>query len=243
MTIVAPQTFEAILSEKREEVPGVITMRLTPVDGRKLSFAPGQFAMLCFPEEADPQRKCRAYSISSAPQVTDYIEITIKIVKEWTTRMTSTPVGTKLQVKMPFGRFVLDPACKDHVFIAGGVGITPFAAMSSHLAATKPDGVKATLFYSAKTPATLIFRKKFEDIARQWPGLKLAFTITDKEYAGTDWNGHRGRLDAEFIKATLGGIEGKKFYLCGSAAMMGGIEETLEAAGVAKENIHTEKFG
>ncbi len=243
MTIVAPQTFDAILAEKREEVPGVITMRLKPVDNRKLSFSPGQFAMLCFPDEADPQRKCRAYSISSAPQVTEYIELTIKVVKEWTTRMTSTPVGAKLQVKMPFGRFVLDPACKDHVFIAGGVGITPFASMSSDLSATKPEGVKATLFYSAKTPATLIFRKRFEDTAKEWPGLKLAFTITDKEYAGADWSGHRGRLDAEFIKETLGGVEGKKFYLCGSAQMMGGIEDILASAGVAKENIHTEKFG
>jgi len=243
MTAVVPQTFDAILEQKREEVPGVITMRLAPVDGRKLSFAPGQFAMLCFPEEPDPQRKCRAYSISSPPQVTDYIELTIKVVKEWTTRMTSTPVGTKLQVKMPFGRFVMDDRCRDHVFIAGGVGITPFAAMTSHLASTKPEGVRAKLFYSAKTPATLIFRKRFEDTAREWPGLSLAFTITDKEYSGTDWDGHRGRLDAEFIKSTLESIEGKKFYLCGSAQMMGGIEEMLESMGVAKENIHTEKFG
>ncbi len=243
MTIAVPQTFDAVLSEKREEVPGVVTMRLAPVDGRKLSFLPGQFAMLCFPDEPDPQRKCRAYSISSSPQVTDYIEVTIKIVKEWTSRMTSTAVGTKLQVKMPFGRFVLDPTCRDHVFIAGGVGITPFAAMSSFLAATKPEAVRATLFYSAKTPATLIFRERFEKTAREWPELNLAFTITDKEYSGADWPGHRGRLDAEFIKATLGNIAGKKFYLCGSGQMMAGIEEILESMGVAKENIHTEKFG
>ncbi|MFA5246327.1 MAG: FAD-binding oxidoreductase [Candidatus Micrarchaeia archaeon] len=243
MTIVVPQTFDAKLVEKREEVPGVITMRLAPVDGRKLSFTPGQFAMLCFPEEADPARKCRAYSVSSSPQITEYVEVTIKVVKEWTTRMTTTPVGTTLQVKLPFGRFVMDEACADYVFIAGGVGITPFASMSEYLAAAKPSGKKAMLFYSAKTPATLIFREKFEKLSQEWPGLKLAFTITDKEYAGTDWNGHRGRLDAEFIKAQLGSIEGKKFYLCGSAQMMVGIEEILEAIGVAKENIHTEKFG
>jgi ferredoxin-NADP reductase len=157
--------------------------------------------------------------------------------------MTSTPVGARLQVKMPFGRFVLDPSCKDHVFIAGGVGITPFAAMASHLAATRPQGVRATLFYSAKTPATLIFRERFEKLAGEWQGLRLAFTITDKEYKGADWAGHRGRLDADFIKSALGAIEGKKFYLCGSAEMMGGIEAILEGMGVNKASIHTEKFG
>jgi glycine betaine catabolism B len=237
-----PQTFDAQIIEKREEVPGVVTLRLKPLDSRKIQFSAGQFAMVCFIDEPDPQRKCRAYSVSSSPSQQDWVELTIKIVKEWTTRMTSMSVGSKVQVKVPFGHFVLDESCEHHVFIAGGVGITPFASMAAYLSEQKSPK-KATLFYSAKTPQMLIFRERFSKIAREWPNLTLAWTITDKEYNGADWTGHRGRLDGEYIKSQLGGIEGKTFYLCGSQDMMNGIEAVLLSINVPKERIRSEKFG
>lgn len=237
-----PEVFDAKITEKLEPAPGVVTLRLVACDGRKFVFKQGQFAMLCFKDEPDPTRKCRAYSVSSSANAQDHLDLTIKIVKEWTTRMTSMPVGSTVQLKFPFGHFTLDDADDEVIFLAGGVGVTPFMGMVRYLSENNSPK-KAALFYSAHTAKGIVFREELERIASQWPNLKLVLSVSGNEPDDDAWNGRRGRISADSLKTELGGeYLRKKYYICGPKAMAQALQAILDELGVPKENIRTEAF-
>ncbi len=237
-----PETFDAIIAGKTEEVPDVFTLRLKAADGRKFNFNAGQFAMLCFKDEPDPKLRCRAYSVSSSQNQRDCIDLTIKRYREWTTRMTSLPVGSVVELKFPFGKFCLDGSQDDIVFIAGGVGVTPFMGMVRFLAETK-SARKARLLYSCRTSWSIIFKKEFDRIAREWPNLKLVYTISDEDREDNEWTGRRGFIDKAFLQNELGDVSGKVFYVCGPNPMIKAVGEALTGLGAGRDRILTENFG
>ena len=237
-----PETFDALIAENIEEVPGVYTLRLKAADGRKFNFNAGQFAMLCFKDEPDPKLRCRAYSVSSSQNQHDYIDLTIKRYHEWTTRATSLPVGSVVELKFPFGKFCLDDPQDEIVFIAGGVGVTPFMGMIRYLAETKSTR-KARLLYSCRTSWTIIFKKELDLIAQDWSNLKLVFTISDEDHQDSGWTGLRGFIDKTFLQNEIGDCSGKVFYVCGPNGMIRAVDEALTGLGVARDKIRTENFG
>lgn len=239
-----PETFGARIVQKREEAPGVITLRLQAVDGRQFNFRAGQFAMLCFKDEPDPKLRCRAYSVTSSPNSKDCIELTIKVVKEWTARMTSMPVGSEVELKFPFGKFCLGENEDEEVaLIAGGVGVTPFTGMLRWLSEDNSKR-KVHLFYSSHFESGLVFRRQLEEIAARWPGLDLVLSVSGDSKENPDWKGRWGRLTPELIKETLGvGTAKTKFYLCGPNAMIQTMTAALDSMGVQRENVHLENFG
>ena len=238
-----PEIFDAKIIAKESPAPGIVTLRLAPVDGRKLEFLQGQFAMLCFPDEPDPKLKCRAYSVSSSATQTDHIDLTIKVVKEWTTRMTSMPVGSVIQLKFPFGHFTLENNDDPVAFIAGGIGVTPFVGMLRWIAASGSKK-KAYLFYSAHTQSGLAFKQDLEKLAASCPSIKLCLSVSGSPEEEPGWTGPRGRISSDLMRCNIPDDTSKmKAYICGPNAMIPAMQDALAKAGFAKENIKLESFG
>ena len=134
------------VSRKVTEAAGVCSFYLTPHDGKPLPlFRPGQFLTFRIRIAGQEQRRC--YSLSSAPDSSSY-RITIKRVPapgdqpELPAGVVSNHFhdqvheGDLLDVEAPRGSFTLER--KDRlplVFLAGGVGVTPFISMVSAMAA------------------------------------------------------------------------------------------------------------
>ena len=228
----APVSVLAVL----EESPTVRTFRLVRPAG--FTFQAGQF--LTVRVQVDGQSHARCYSISSAPEATGYMEISVKRqgLVSGMLHATVRP-GSQLFVKPPAGRFVY-PADDDRpvVLVAGGVGITPLASMLRHAVAADP-GRPVTLLYSARSEGELAFWDEISWIVRRHAHVRAIATITD---GGPAWRGRCGRLDEALITEYVPQAAHSVFLMCGPVEMVRAIGDTLRARGVPESQIRSEVF-
>ncbi len=123
------------------------------------------------------------------------------------------------------------------MFIAGGVGITPFLSMLD-FAIEKSLPYKITLLYSNRDPRSAVFLEKLQKLGERLPGFELVATMTQDRA----WNGERGRIDMSFIKKYTPDYSGRNLMICGSPAMTNAIFGELIEAGIEPWRVRTEEF-
>lgn len=159
------------------------------------------------------------------------IMIAVKSEGEYTNEIKNIKVGSKLLIEGPFGMFsyAFHPL-KNQIWIAGGIGITPFVGMAQSL---KPeDGINVHLFYSVKEESEAIYTDVFKRLAKTNPSFKYTLHISDKS----------GRIDAHIIKKTLGGIAKQSVFICGPSRMMKSLREQFVKEGIKSQKIYSEEF-
>jgi ferredoxin-NADP reductase len=123
------------------------------------------------------------------------------------------------------------------VFIAGGIGITPFRSILGELFA-RGDRRPMTLLYSSSTPR-IAFRPFFDDLASQWPELRVVYTVTRPS---SGWLGQTGRIDARLIREHVAEPRDATFYVCGPTPLVDAIRSTLPEIGVDTRHLVSEGF-
>ena len=120
-------------------------------------FLPGQFLPLTV-DDFDPAGfwpESRVFSIASAPADRERIRICYSVKGRYTQKMERVlAVGGEAWIKLPYGDFVIHPAC-EIVLFAGGTGISAFAAFVEML--TQQLIQPVTLVYGARSPELLLF--------------------------------------------------------------------------------------
>jgi ferredoxin-NADP reductase len=201
-----------------------------------LDFAPGQYVDLRFPGE----ERYHAFSFAGSPARKDEVELVIKLEKEFTTRLFSSPLGTRLEALAPLGRFMANPR-GDVVMIAGGVGVTPFLSMVRWARDANLQDRHYWLFYSCRTRADIFHAEELRALPAQNPNIHVVLTVTRETPPG--WDGELGHIDRAMLLKHLGSLEGKSFYSCGPARLTEEMVAMLQEAGVPKEMIFTESWG
>jgi ferredoxin-NADP reductase len=135
---------------------------------------------------------------------------------------------------------VLHPEERDFVFIAGGIGITPFMSMIRHMVA---EGSQAPvlLLFANKTEEDIVFQQELEQLRREGRlPLEIVY-ILERPPAG--WGGETGLITRRLIERHAGSRpSGKAFYVCGPPAMMDAVIPTLRRMGVPRRSLHSERF-
>jgi len=107
-------------------------------EGHPIRHRAGQFAFFTF--NASGLAETHPFSISSAPRADGSIRISVAKLGDYTTRLgRGIEVGTTVQVQGPYGRFFPSRSKKSQVWIAGGIGITPFLAWLEALDTVGPS--------------------------------------------------------------------------------------------------------
>ena len=230
------------VAEVTRETHNVWTLKMTPPEGTaRFAFLPGQFQFITFYSMLSRAEE-HPFTLSSSPSEAGVHTATIKESGDFTSTIGSVRPGDCVGIQAPFGRFsyVLHPAERDLVFIAGGIGITPFMSMLRHMRDTAAD-VSVTLLYVNRGERNIVFRDELETIrAGRRPRLTLVHVLSD---APREWAGERGRIDLEKIRRHVGDLTaGKVFYLCGPQAMMSDLIAALIRAGVRSSNVRAERF-
>lgn len=142
--------------------------------------------------------------------------------------------GQTLEMLGPLGKMTHDTALSA-VFIAGGVGITPFHSMI--LAGLQDDAAAPmTLLYSNRSRASAVFLPLFEELAStRGDRFQLHFLLTGAEPSGR-------RIDRQFIREHVADLGAVLFYLCGPQRMVEEVRELLQTEAVAAERIRSEVF-
>ena len=133
------------VSEVREIAPGLTEITMVPL-GRNLNFKPGQFAM--FAIEAKDGWHRHPFTIASAPSESA-VRITVKALGDWTGGIHELlRPGMPAVLGGPHGRFNHQKGGARQVWIAGGVGVTPFLSWLRGLAEHPVRG-KVDFYYAA----------------------------------------------------------------------------------------------
>jgi vanillate O-demethylase ferredoxin subunit len=145
---------QVMISEIADEVPAVVSLRLERSNGQPMSpFSPGSHVELQIPNGSR-----RSYSICSDPADLSYY--LLGILRDPKSRGGSAYIhesleaGDVLLMSEPNGSFQLANDAARHVFIAGGIGITPFLPMLRQL---RRDGADFTIHYLAKDRESACF--------------------------------------------------------------------------------------
>ncbi len=232
---------ELVVSDVRDEGPGVKTFRLCHPTQAKLpfSFLPGQFLTVTLDQSHERLQRC--YTIASSPSDEKFCEITVKRDGA-ASRFLHEQVrsGARLGVMGPMGRFTFDGRGDNAVvMIAGGIGVTPFMSKIRYLAAQDWPG-QIDLIYSAKTAPDIVFASELAALQHTYPRLRIHITLTAPDEA---WRGARGRISAPWLQAVTPDIVDRPARLCGPIAMAASLRLMLHKLGIPDSRIVTEAFG
>jgi ferredoxin-NADP reductase len=149
--------------------------------------------------------------------------------------------GEEIVASQLAGEFVLPTDKRTKlVFMAGGIGITPFRSMIRHLLDHDEKRPIAVL-YSNRTASEIAYTDVLEE-ARRRLGIETVYTLTDANGVPPDWQGGTGRVDGEMIAKTVPDYGERTFYLSGPRSLVVGFEEVLGNIGVPKSRIKTDFF-
>ena len=206
------------------------------------NFKPGQYVMLSFYDSAGRFFINHPFSIASSPTQTGFIVFGIKVFGKFTQSLQGLKIGNRVDILGPFGTFVFDEnKYQEAVFIAGGIGITPFIS-SAYYAADKKLNNKITLLYSARTVKDALFYEDIKKLTSANPSFKAKIKIT-QETVTTDLGlCENGYITKETITENIDSVIGKDFFLCGPSPFMKVMEDNLLSLGVSPKNIHQEAF-
>lgn len=212
----------------RSIAPDLVELELRPL-GRRFAFVPGQFAMI-FLEGKDGWHR-HPFTIASAPDE-DNVRVTVKALGDFTSNL-----GRLVEPGMPaviggaHGRFNHRRGTDHQLWVAAGVGITPFLSWLRS-ADDGPLAERVDFFYSAKGPAP--FSDELRAIAARDARLNLNIVDTGVE----------GHLTPERVLAAVddGEVRGLSVFMCGPTAMLSTFETELRKAGVRSAHIHREHF-
>jgi predicted ferric reductase len=226
--------------EVNSEAPRVWTLTLQAHEHRRFRFAPGQFQFVRL-HGADVAAEEHPFSIASSPAASGRISLTIRESGDFTAGIGRIRPGDRATVHGPFGRFshTLHAGERRLVFVAAGVGITPFMSMLRYMRDHR-EARPVLLVHASRRAADLIFRDELRAIeARGLPALRIIHVLSDPP---ASWPGESGRLDADRLARLCGGVEGDAFYLCCPPPMTAALIRGLRRMGVSLRHIHTDQF-
>lgn len=204
----------------------VVELHMKP-QNKVVGQLPGQFAFVKL--DADGVLgESHPFTISADPHSQE-LRFSIKQLGDYTQALTSVRVGQKVKIDAPYGSFSNQIIKARHqIWVAGGIGVTPFLAMAAALDNTQ----KVELFYSVKTKEEAVYADELQARAKQNSNLTLYIVDSSKD----------GLLTADGILSKVQTGADIAFLICGPPAMMKALRSQLRAAGVHNKQIHTEEF-
>ncbi len=216
--------YEVVKTERNLDV---ITVTAKPVR-RKMEYRPGQFAYVAF-DNPSVGREQHPFTIASSPQE-DTLRFSIKMLGDYTVRLSRLREGDRMFLKGPHGsfgnRFIAGN--QPLVWVAGGIGITPFLSMlrGAH------NGMPVRLYYCYGTKEEGIFSSELKRLASRHANVKIV-----------DWvSRDKGRFSVSRISNDLADLQGYAVQLCGPPPMMDSLRKQFAQIGVPEEKILYENF-
>ena len=148
---------------------------------------------------------------------------------------------TNLVAAQIAGDFTLPPDPKQKlVFIAGGIGITPFRSMLKYLLDVHQRR-DIVLFYANKTVDEIVYGDVLS-AAQAKIGVKTFYTLTDTAAIPRNWPGFMGRISEQMILETVPDYEERTYYLSGPPDMVKAYERVLKNMNVKHDQIKKDYF-
>ncbi len=231
------------LIEKVEVAPDLVDFVFEKDPG--FNFTPGQYMEWTYPHKnVDSRGNRRFLTIASSPTETN-VRLGLKFYAQGSSYKRAilnitdkdTIVGDMLS-----GEFLLPATQKKgkYVFIAGGIGITPFRSMLKYLTDMKIKQ-DIVLLYSNSFSEEVIYRDVFDAAAAQL-GIKVIYCVTRANNPVANPHFYFGRIDQELIAREIPDYPERTYYVSGSLRLVEGIKELLHTMGIKQSQTITDFF-
>jgi ferredoxin-NADP reductase len=218
------------LITRKPESPGVESFIFKPSE--PLAWKAGQYLhYVLHHEPTDDRGSDRWFTIASAP-FERHVMITTRLANSKGSTFKKTLKGLKpgdfIEVSDVHGDFIVSDTKKHYVFIAGGIGITPFRSILKE-AAHAGTPLRATLIYASRNPK-VTYRKELESMAKQNPNFIIHYLFSP------------ARLDKGTIRKLVPDLKKSLFYVSGPEPMVENIGKMLRQIGIVKAHIKQDWF-
>ena len=208
-----------------QPAPDVTTVRCR-LDAAWRGHRPGQFAFVSF----DDSEGAHPFTIASADRGDRVISFQIKALGDYTGRLaTQLQPGQAVRVQGPYGRFDIarcNPLARQ-IWIAGGIGVTPFLAWLEALQADPGKAPTADLHYCTRDQRKDAFVPRLQALCATLPGIRLHI--------------HGARQGGALHAAALGEANNAEVWFCGPGGLADALRKGWHAMG-SKPRFHQEAF-
>lgn len=230
------------LSEKRQIAADMYEFVFTSKGN--FAYRPGQYMEWTLPHEhVDFRGNRRYFTIASSP-TENTIRLGVKILpggSSFKKKLVSLNEKATILAGQLAGDFTLPKDVnRKLVFLAGGIGITPFRSMIKYLLDRK-ETRDIVLFYSNKTADEIVYKDIFDQAEKQL-AIKTIYTLTDAEYLPSGWKGEKGRVDAAMIQRYVPDYKQRMYYISGPHTMVTGYQDLLRNLDIPSSHIIVDYF-
>lgn len=194
------------------------------------------------PPETDNEGDARTFTIASAPHEPELMIATRMRDTAFKRVLKTAPMETVVTIDGPNGEMVLhDDLTRPAVFLAGGIGITPFLSMARH-AASKRLPHRLYLFYSNRRPDDAAFLPELQEMEQLNPNYRLIATMAEPEKSVDSWWGEIGFIRREMLERHLPDLTNPVYYFAGPPPMTIAMRQLLESIGIGEQSMRYEEF-
>jgi ferredoxin-NADP reductase len=211
---------------------------------RQYEFRAGQFCFLNLPDIGfqDERGLRRHLSIASSPLEKELLFATKVSRSAFKQTLKEMNLGDIITIESPLGTFLLpEDTSNPLVFLAGGIGITPFRSMMRYILDAHTSHI-VTLFYSNRTPQEATFIDEFQSMADTHGHISFVPTMTRIESTSTLWSGLTGRLTASMIREGCKEWRDAIYFIAGPPKMSESMKALLAEMDIQQHRVHVERF-
>ena len=220
---------QLVLKEKKQETPDIVSFLFESKE--PLVWKAGQFLVYTLPHENPDDRGIRRHFTIASASHEGYVMLTVRFGKDTSTFkriLEALSVGDTIETVGPAGLFTVNDPEQEHVFIAGGIGITPFRAILLDLD-HKNLPIKVKLLYGNRDEQ-ILYKNELEALAQKHDNFTIHYFIADN------------RIDEEAIRKHAPDLQKPLFYVSGPEPMVRAFEKMLAEMGIPKEHIKRDYF-
>jgi ferredoxin-NADP reductase len=231
---------DLILLSRETVADGTTAFHFSKPEG--FTFEPGQYLdfSLVAPREVDPAGNLRSFSIASAPHEAHLTVATRTRPTPFKRELAALAPGARVRANGPLGDLRLEEEPERIVFVAGGIGITPFRAMLRHLA-HQQCARDVTLIYGNRTPESSAFVDELDALRRQLAGFRVVQCMSEPHKCPS-WTGESGFVNEDLLARHIDDLGNALFYVVGPPAMTAALQDALMNLDVPDEHVRVEEF-
>jgi len=234
-------TFATTLVTTKEVATGTTAFTFTRPAGFQFSAGQAVYLTLTDPPDSDEGGRLRVFSLASAPHESELTIATRRSDTSFKRALMALPAAGRVTIEGPCGNLSPhEPSDRPAVFIAGGIGITPFLSLISD-ATHRGLPHHMFLFYSNRTVEETAFLAELTTLQSENPRFTLVSTITGADVP-VHWQGERGAITEDMLQRYLGGLAAPVYYLAGPSAMVAAMHALLAKSGTPRRDLRSEVF-
>jgi len=219
-----------IITAVRKLNSNITEITMKPKSKNHFIFTPGQFNFYKFIQPGFPPED-HPFSITAGAHETN-LRLSAKALGDFTTRLPELKKGAQAIIQGPYGGFTYQRGSPRQIWIAGGIGITPFMSMARTLRYAAGENTFAVdLFYSVESKQEAVYFKELQAIAREQAKFNVYLWVT----------GQNRFITAQAISEEVS-LEGKDIFICGPPGMIETLTKQFKALKIPGRHIHSERF-